>query len=120
MLQQLWLNTVIDHLEVRPEKTRIGMVSFSDTAVKEFDLDTFKRKEDLKQVSKICNISKFFIYKFSLRYFMKMEVYLREGHYYMSNLSTFLVICFVGSTYDKIHTRKDQPSFCHQCDAFHV
>ena len=49
--EQVWLNSVVDHLEVRPEKTRLGMVSFSDTAVKEFDLDTFKRKEDLKQVS---------------------------------------------------------------------
>ena len=32
------------------DKTQVGLVSFSDKATKEFDLGTYSRKEDLKQV----------------------------------------------------------------------
>ena len=32
------------------DKTRVGLVSFSDKATNEFDLGSFRRKEDLKQV----------------------------------------------------------------------
>ncbi len=43
--------SLVDNLEIRGDKTNVGLVSFSDDAKVEFQLNTYQKKQDIKQVS---------------------------------------------------------------------
>ncbi|CAH1783538.1 unnamed protein product [Owenia fusiformis] len=49
-----FINVIIDNLDIGPEATRVGALTFESTAVKRFDLNDYTTKDELKsEVSKI-------------------------------------------------------------------
>lgn len=47
ILLKNWLISIVNNMEVRPGRTRVGLVQFSDNAVDRFFLNTYENKQDV-------------------------------------------------------------------------
>ncbi len=51
-----FVRNAVDALEVAPDRVRVGVITYSDNAYIQFNLNTYTRKDDVLQVRNVVDV----------------------------------------------------------------